>query len=120
MYGTAHAQNWRIFSNGCNGLRFADIRLFCSFLMTFDIQRRIPEQIQMGLLSYLQEIRAHGDGYWGHFDIMGPTIITIAGRDCQRRGACLLAVYEYINPRQGAVRCGNGNPSRAFKSLTKI
>ena len=27
------------------------------------IQRRIPEQIQMELLSYLQEIRAHGDGY---------------------------------------------------------
>ena len=35
MYGTAHAQNWRIFSNGCNGLRFADVRLFCSFLVTF-------------------------------------------------------------------------------------
>ena len=36
IYGTAHAQNWRIFSNGCNGLRFADLRLFCSFKMTFD------------------------------------------------------------------------------------
>ena len=23
------------FSNDCNGLRFADVRLFCSFLMTF-------------------------------------------------------------------------------------
>ena len=33
--GTAHAQNWRIFSNGCNDPRFADVRLFCSFLMTF-------------------------------------------------------------------------------------
>ena len=32
---TAHAQNWRIFSNGCSGLRFANGGLFCSFLMTF-------------------------------------------------------------------------------------
>ena len=28
-------------------------------------------------------------------------------------GLALRAVYEYINPRQGAVRCGSGNPRLA-------
>ena len=31
-----------------------------------------------------------------------------------------LAIYEYIDPRQGAVRCGNENPIRAFKNSRKI
>ena len=31
-----------------------------------------------------------------------------------------LAIYEYIDPRQGAVKRGNKKPSRAFKNLTKI
>ena len=50
-------QLMRIFSNGCNDMRFADVRLFCSFLMTFGInicwndlagiQRKIPERTEM-------------------------------------------------------------------------
>ena len=56
------------------------------------MQRKIPERIQIELLSYLQEIHAHEDGYGARaiFDIMGPTIMTLYGLDCQRR-ACLLA-----------------------------
>ena len=51
---------------------------------------------------------------------MSQTIITLAGRLPEKAVLVGLAVYEYINPRQGAVRCGNGNPSRAFKTLAKI
>ena len=51
---------------------------------------------------------------------MGLTIITFMGRLPEKGVLVGLAVYEYINPREGAVRCGNENPSRAFNSLTKI
>ena len=30
-----------------------------------------------------------------------------------------LAIYEYIDLRQGAVRCDNENPGKAFKNLMK-
>ena len=83
------------------------------------IKRRIPEQTELELLYYLQEIRAHGDDYaWSHFDIMdmGLTIITLTGRLPEKGVLVGLAVYEYINPRQGAVRRGNENPGRSFKN----
>ena len=51
---------------------------------------------------------------------MGLTIITLVGRLPEKGVLVGLAVYEYINPGQKAVRCGNENLSRAFKSLTKI
>ena len=31
-----------------------------------------------------------------------------------------LTIYEYVNPRWRAVRCGSENPGRAFKRLMKI
>ena len=51
---------------------------------------------------------------------MGLTVITLMGRFPEKGVLVGLAVYEYINPRQGAVRCGSENPSRNFKSSTKI
>ena len=51
---------------------------------------------------------------------MGLIIITLMGRLPEKGVLVGLAVYECINPRQEAVRRGNENPSRAFKSLTKI
>ena len=42
--------------------------------------------------------------------MMGLTIMTLMGRLPEKGVLVGLAVYEYINPRKGAVRCGNGNP----------
>ena len=74
----------------------------------------------MELLSYLQEIRAHGDGYRAFLTLWAKTIITLMDRLPEKGVPVGLAIYEYIDPRQGAVRCGNKRPSRAFKNLTKI
>ena len=47
---------------------------------------------------------------WSQFDIMGLTIMSLMGRLPEKGVLVGLAVYEYINPRQGVVRCGNENP----------
>ena len=47
---------------------------------------------------------------WSHFDIMSLTIMSLMGRLSEKGVLVGLAVYEYINPRQRVVRCGNENP----------
>ena len=52
---------------------------------------------------------------WSHFHIMA-----LADRLPENGVLVGLAIYEYIDPRQGAVRCGNENPIRVFKNSRKI
>ena len=62
--------------------------------------------------------RLYGDGYrailtsWAY-----KTIMTLVDRLPKKGVLVGLAIYEHIDLWQGAVRCGNENPGRAFKNL---
>ena len=42
--------------------------------------------------------------------------MTLVGRLPENGVLVGLPIYEYIDPRQGAVRCGDENPIRAFNN----
>ena len=55
------------------------------------------------------------------FYIIGTSHRHTYGHIYQERDVLVdLAIYEYIDPRQGAVRCGIKKLRQAFKSSTKI
>ena len=45
------------------------------------------------------------------------TIMTLVDRSPEKGVVVGLAIYELIDLRHGAVRCGNENPGRVFKNL---